>query len=89
MLLARRKKSVKRESVFANVRVNQQRDFSVQLTESGEGRERDGDQIAHAANVYHDLVGSFIGESAAELSDHRSPVLPLFFRPSTRRRDRC
>jgi hypothetical protein len=31
------------------------------------------------------LVGAFIGKPAAKLSNHRSPVLPLSLRPSTRR----
>ena len=88
MFFAGRKKSVERKSVFADVRMNQQCDFSVQFAERSIGRKRDGNQIAHAADIYHDLVGSFIGESAAELSNHRSPVLPLSLRPSTRLRDR-
>src|SRR6266853_2755551 len=87
MFFARRKKSIERKRIFANVSVNQQSDFSMQLAERGERGKWHSDQIAHSANIDHHLVGAFIGKPAAKLSNHRSPVLPLSLRPSTRRRD--
>src|SRR6266478_4529484 len=66
------------------MRVNQKRDFSVKLAERGESGERHGDQISYAADIHHHLVGAFVGKPAAELSNHRPPVLPLSLRPSTR-----
>src|SRR5882724_9643949 len=84
MFFARRKKSVERQSIFADMRVNQKRDFSVKLAERGESGERHGDQISYAADIHHHLVGAFVGKPAAELSNHRPPVLPLSLHPSTR-----
>src|SRR5258707_3855589 len=66
--------------------VNQQSNFSMQLAERGERGKRHGDQITHSADIDHHLVGAFIGKPAAKLSNHRSPVLPLSLRPSTRPR---
>src|SRR5713101_779362 len=85
MFFARRKKSIERKRIFANVSVNQQSDFSMKLAERSERGKRHSDQIAHSANIDHHLVGAFIGKPAAKLSNHRSPVLPLSLRPSTRR----
>src|SRR6266404_6170292 len=54
--------------------VNQQSDFGVQLAESREGGKRHGNQIAHTADIDHDLVRAFIGKPAAQLSNHRCPI---------------
>jgi hypothetical protein len=35
------------------------------------------------------LIRSFFGEPSAKLANHRSPVLPLFLRPSTHTRPRA
>ena len=76
MLFARGKKAIESEGVFADVSVNQQSDFRVQIAESGERGKRDGNEIADAANVENYLVRAFIEETAAEESNHRWPVLP-------------
>src|SRR5579859_419403 len=84
MFFAGREKTVERERVFANVSVNEQRDFGVKFAERGIGGKRNGNDVADAAHIDEHLVGPFVSEAAAKLSDHRSAVLPLFFRPSTR-----
>ena len=76
VLFARGKEAVEREGVFADVGVNQQSDFRVQIAESGESGKRDGDEIADAADIEDYLVRAFIEEAAAEESNHRWPVLP-------------
>src|SRR5438128_10549380 len=88
MFFARGKKSVERQSVFADMRVNQKCDFGVKLAEHGESGERHRNQISYTADIHHHLVGAFVGKYAAELSNHRPPVLPLSLRPSTRGGDR-
>src|SRR5439155_13067677 len=65
--------------------MNQQCDFGVEFAECGVSRQRNRHQVSHAAYIHHHLVRAFIGKPAAELSNHRPPVLPLSLRPSTRR----
>jgi len=88
MFFAGRKKSVERESVFADMRVNEKCDFGVELAEGRVRGKRNGDDVADTTDIHKDLIGSFVSEPAAKLSNHRTPVLPLFLRPSTRDRDR-
>src|SRR5215467_5438297 len=84
MFFARGKKAVEGECVFSDMRVNQERDFGVELAEGGISGKRNGYDVADTAYINEDLVGPFVGEASAKLSDHRLPVLPLFVRPSTR-----
>ena len=64
--------------------VDEQGDFGVKFAERGESGERNGDQIADAADIEDDLVGPFFQQAAAQESNHRKKVLPLFLRLSTR-----
>ena len=77
MLFALGEKTVEGKSIFADVGVDQQRDFGVEFAESGEGGERNGDEIADTANIEDNLIGTFFEEAAAEESDHRMKVLPV------------
>src|SRR6266849_9691932 len=87
MFFAGGNESVERKRIFAHVRVNQERDFGMEFTERGEGREWHLDEIADAAHIENDLIRSFFSEASAERSNHRSPVLPPFLRLSTHRWD--
>src|SRR5713226_10406435 len=64
--------------------VDQEGDFGVEVAERGVRGERHLHDISHAAHVDEHLVRSLFGEPSAKLANHRSPVLPLFLRPSTR-----
>src|SRR6267378_5411136 len=86
MFFPRRNKPVERQRIFPHVCVNQEGHFGVQLAERGIRRERHLHDVAYAAHVHEHLVRSFFGKPSAELANHRSPVLPLFLRPSTRTR---
>jgi hypothetical protein len=88
MLFALGEKAVEREGVFADVSVDQERNLGVEFAKRGEGGKRNRDEIANAANIEDDLIGSFFEETAAEESDHRRKVLPPSVRLSTRVRDR-
>src|SRR5258707_14825692 len=83
MLFAGGEKAIKGQRVFANVGVDEQRHFSVEFAERGVSGERHGDDVADTTDIHENLIRPFVSEPAAKLSDHRSPVLPLFFRPST------
>src|SRR5215470_5143497 len=83
MFLAGRKKTVESKSILANVGVNEERDFGVELAERGVGGERNGDDVTDTTDIHENLIGAFVSEPAAKLSDHRRKVLPLFVRPST------
>jgi hypothetical protein len=63
--------------------VNQQGNFRMKFTKSGEGRKRNGNEIPDARNIEDDLIGAFFEEPAAEKSNHRKKVLPPFVRLST------
>src|SRR2546421_10987867 len=58
----------------------------MEFAERSVRRQRHLHEVAYAAYVDEHLVRSFFGEPSAKLANHRSPVLPLFFRPSTRSR---
>jgi len=88
MFFALGEKAVEREGILADVSVDEQSDFGVKLTHGGEGGERDGDEIADAADIEDDLIGALFEEAAAEESDHRMKVLPRRERVSTRGWDR-
>src|SRR2546421_10251524 len=83
MFFAGGEKSVKRKRVFANVGVREQRHFSVEFAERGVGGKRNGNDVADTSDIHEHLIRPFVSKPAAKLSNHRSPVLPLFFRPST------
>src|SRR5258705_12097428 len=87
MFFARGHKSVERQGIFANVRMNEKGHFGVQFAECRVRRERHLHEVAHAAHVHKHLIRSFFGKPSVKLANHRSPVLPLFLRPSTRIRD--
>ena len=84
MFFARGDKSVQRQRIFADVGMNQEVHFGVQLAERGVRRQRHLHEVAHAAHVQEHLIRSFFGKAPAKLANHRSPVLPLSLRPSTR-----
>jgi len=83
MFFAGGEKAIEGQRVFANVGVDEQRHFSVEFAECGVRGERNGDDVADTSDIDENLIRPFVSEPAAKLSDHRSPVLPLFFRPST------
>jgi hypothetical protein len=76
MLFSRGEKAVEGQGIFSHVGVDQQGDFGVEIAECGKCRKRDCDQIADAADVENNLIGSFFEQAAAEESDHRMQVLP-------------
>src|SRR5205807_7266804 len=86
MFFPRGDKSIQRQRIFAHMGVDQEGDFSMQFAERGIRREWHLHDVPHAAHVDEHLVRSFFGKPSAKLANHRSPVLPLFFRPSTRSR---
>src|SRR6202030_2053284 len=77
MLFAGGEKTVQRQGVFPHVRVDQQGNLGVEITEGGERGEGYGDEIADAADIENDLIGPFFEQASAEESDHRMKVLPL------------
>jgi hypothetical protein len=77
MLFPGRKKAVKRQGVFPHMRVNQQRNFGVEIAKGGKRGKWHGNQVADASDVENDLVGPFFEQAAAEESDHRIKVLLL------------
>src|SRR6267378_6103543 len=87
MFLARGDKPVQGQCIFPYMRVDQEGHFGMQLAERGVSRKRHLNDIADSAHVDKHLVWSFFGKPSAKLANHRSPVLPLFFRPSTRSRE--
>src|SRR5438046_55831 len=86
MFFPRGDKSIQRQRIFAHMGVDQEGDFSMQFAERGIRRKRHLHDVPYAAHVDEHLARSFFGEPSAKLANHRSPVLPLFFRPSTRSR---
>jgi len=76
MLLASGEKTIESQGVFANVRVDEQGDFGVEIAERCKGGKRHGNKIADAADIEDYLVGSFFEKTPAKKSDHRLPVLP-------------
>ena len=85
MFFARREKSVERERIFANMGVNQQSDFGVQIAKRGVGRERNQHNVADAADVNEHLIRSLVGKPPAQLANHRSQYCRLIFACQTRR----
>ena len=75
VFFARRKKAVQSEGILANVRVDEKRDFRVNVSQCRIGGQRDGYQIADATNIENDLIGPFFQQASAEESNHRLPVL--------------
>jgi len=71
MFFARGEKAIKREGVLANVRMDQQSDFGMQLAKRGEGGERNLHKVADAAYIDEDLIRALIGETSAKLANHR------------------
>ncbi len=84
MPFARSEETVERERVLAHVGVDQQRDLFMQLTEAIERRERDVDQVAHAAYVHQYLVGPLVHQPAAKLRDHAQRLFAKVGEVSTR-----
>jgi len=84
MLFAGREKAVEGEGIFADVRVDEQRDFGVEFAECSESGKGHGNEIADAADIHDDLIGPLFQEAAAQESNHRSRVLPRRRRLSTR-----
>src|SRR5215472_17752599 len=84
MLFARGYKTVKRQRIFAHVRVNQQCDFRVQFAKRGVSRKRNLYEVANTTHINKHLVRSFFGEAPAQLPNHGTSVLPPFLRLSTR-----
>src|SRR5437879_13252931 len=84
MFFARGDKSVQRQRIFADVGMNQEVHFGVQLAERGVRRQRHLHEVPHAAHVQEPLIRSFFGKAPAKLANHRSPVLTRSLRPSTR-----
>jgi hypothetical protein len=74
MLFAGGEKAIEGEGILANVGVDEQRDFGVEFTESGEGGKGHGDEIADAADIQDDLIGPLFQEATAQESNHRSRV---------------
>src|SRR5258708_9619806 len=66
--------------------VDQEGYFGMKLAERTVRRQRHLHEVAHAAHIDEHLIRSFFSEPSAKLANHRSPVLPLFFRPSTQSR---
>src|SRR5256885_1203451 len=83
MFFAGGEKAIEGQRVFANVGVDKQCHFSVEFAERSVRGERNGDDVADTSDIHENLIRPFVSEPAAKLSNHRSPVLPLFFRPST------
>jgi hypothetical protein len=77
-------KTVEDESIFADVRVDQERDFAVEFTERGVSGKRHLNEVPYAAHVYDNLIRPPVREPPAKLSNHRSPVLPQRQPVSTR-----
>src|SRR5260370_2013156 len=67
--------------------VDQEGYFGMKLAERTVRRQRHLHEVAHAAHIDRHLIRSFFSEPSAKLANHRSPVLPLFLRPSTRSLD--
>ena len=88
MFFAGGEKAIEGQRVFANVGVDKQCHFSVEFAERSVRGERNGDDVADTSDIHENLIRPFVSEPAAKLSNHRSPVLPLFFRPSTQGWDR-
>ena len=61
MLLARGKEPVQTERVLADMRMNEQGHFGVELAERRVSREGNLHQVADAAHVYEHLIWSFVG----------------------------
>lgn len=76
MLFAGGEETVERKGIFAYMSVGEKSDFGVEFTESGEGGEGNGDEIADAADIENDLIGALFEEATAKKSDHRMKVLP-------------
>ena len=70
MLFARAEKTVERDAVFAEVRVDEERGFGVEIAERAVRGQGNVDEIADAVNVDDDLIGALIEECAVELGDH-------------------
>src|SRR6266849_9368856 len=86
MFFPRRNKSVQRQRIFPYMRMDQKGHFGMKFAKRGVRRKRHLHEVPYAAHINEHLVRSFFGKPSAKLANHRSPVLPLFFRPSTRSR---
>src|SRR5882762_6126915 len=77
MFFARGKKPVEGQRILAYMGMNQQGNLGAKIAHGGKRGKRHGNQVAHAANIENDLIGSFFKQAAAKESDHRMKVLPL------------
>src|SRR4051812_9278008 len=66
----RTKEAVKRERIFADVRVNVQRDFAAGVGELGKSWDGNGDLVADAINVYNGMAWPLGEDASAQVSDH-------------------
>ena len=66
--------AVEREGVFAHVGVDAEPHFGAGVGQVGEGGDRDGDVVAHAAGLHDGLVRMLFDQHAAEGSDHKPVV---------------
>src|SRR2546430_4468688 len=77
MFFARGEKPIEGQRILSHMGMNQQGNFGVKITHGGKRGKWHGNQVAHAANIENDLIGSFFEQAAAKESDHRMKVLPL------------
>ena len=63
-------KSVERQRVLADVRVDPQRDLGAGVAEPVEGRQRHRHVVADAADVDDDAIRLLVENAAAEMRDH-------------------
>ena len=84
MFFAGGNKTVEDESIFAHVRVDQERYFAMQFTERGVSGKRNLHEVPYATHVDDNLIRPSVRQPPAKLSNHRSPVLPEDKQVSTR-----
>src|SRR5882724_3103649 len=83
MFFAGGEKAIEGQRVLPNGGGEERRHFRGEFAGRGEGGKRNGDDVADTTDIHENLIRPFVSEPAAKLSNHRSAVLPLFFRPST------
>ena len=76
LLLEPRRETIKRDRVFAHVRVDAQRELAAGVADAVERGQRHEHVVPDAADVDRDSVGMFFENPASEIRDHDCAGLP-------------
>lgn len=86
-----RMEAIEEYGVFAHVHVDAEFGFAADVRETGKGRHRNVDFIAHAARFHNHQIGVLLQHAAAQVGNHRKLIFymarRLFYVPEVRREE--